>query len=84
MLQRLFGFDPAQHKMRTEIFAGITTFLTMAYETAVSSGTIMDIQHVIFDDANIITFTPGYYRLHNQPGVSGITLYAMPAVICMT
>lgn len=43
-----------------------------AYETAVNSGTIMDIQHVVFDDANIIEFTSGYYRLHNQPGVSGI------------
>ncbi len=31
MLQKLFGFDPAQHKVRTEIYAGITTFLTMAY-----------------------------------------------------
>lgn len=31
MLQKLFGFDPTQHKVRTEIFAGITTFLTMAY-----------------------------------------------------
>ena len=31
MLQKLFGFDPAQHEVRTEIYAGITTFLTMAY-----------------------------------------------------
>lgn len=31
MLQKLFGFDPTRHKVRTEIFAGITTFLTMAY-----------------------------------------------------
>lgn len=27
-LEKLFGFNPAQHKVRTEIFAGITTFLT--------------------------------------------------------
>ena len=31
MLQKLFGFDPAKHSVRTEITAGITTFLTMAY-----------------------------------------------------
>ena len=31
MLQKLFGFDPTQHKVRTESFAGITTFLTTAY-----------------------------------------------------
>ncbi len=38
MLQKLFGFDPTQHKVRTEIFAGITTFLTMAYILAVNPG----------------------------------------------
>ena len=36
MLQKLFGFDPAHHKVRTEIYAGITTFLTMAYILAVN------------------------------------------------
>lgn len=36
MLQKLFGFDPAQHKVRTEIYAGLTTFLTMAYILAVN------------------------------------------------
>ena len=29
MLQKLFGFDPTQHKVRTEIIAGITTFLAV-------------------------------------------------------
>ena len=38
MLQKLFGFDPAQHKVLTEIYAGITTFLTMAYILAVNPG----------------------------------------------
>ena len=38
MLQRLFGFDPAQHQVRTEIYAGVTTFLTMAYILAVNPG----------------------------------------------
>ncbi len=36
MLQKLFGFNPAQNKVRTEIVAGITTFLTMAYILAVN------------------------------------------------
>ena len=57
---------------RAGYVGGLTAAGKTAYETAVSSGTIMDIQHVVYDDANIITFTPGYYRLHNQPGVSGI------------
>ena len=38
MLQKLFGFDPTQNKVRTEIYAGITTFLTMAYILAVNPG----------------------------------------------
>ena len=36
MLQKLFGFDPKQNKVRTEIIAGVTTFLTMAYILAVN------------------------------------------------
>ena len=36
MLQKLFGFDPKTMKVRTEILAGITTFLTMAYILAVN------------------------------------------------
>ena len=35
-LQKLFGFDPEKHSVRTEILAGITTFLTMAYILAVN------------------------------------------------
>lgn len=30
-LAKLFGFDNSKHSVRTEILAGITTFLTMAY-----------------------------------------------------
>lgn len=35
-LNRLFGFDASQHSIKTEITAGITTFLTMAYILAVN------------------------------------------------
>lgn len=34
--QKLFGFDPKKHSFRTEVVAGITTFLTMAYILAVN------------------------------------------------
>ena len=57
---------------RAGYVGGLTPTGKTAYETAVSSGTIMDIQHVVYDDANIINFTKGYYRLHNQPDVSDI------------
>lgn len=36
MLQKLFGFDASRHSVRTEIMAGITTFLTMSYILAVN------------------------------------------------
>ena len=35
-LQKAFGFDSEKHTVRTEIVAGITTFLTMAYILAVN------------------------------------------------
>ena len=34
--EKLFGFDSKKHNVRTEIMAGITTFLTMAYILAVN------------------------------------------------
>ena len=36
MLTKLFGFNPKVHSVRTEVMAGITTFLTMAYILAVN------------------------------------------------
>ena len=36
MLKKLFGFNPQEHNVRTEVMAGITTFLTMAYILAVN------------------------------------------------
>lgn len=31
MLKKLFGFNPSVNSIKTEVLAGITTFLTMAY-----------------------------------------------------
>ena len=36
VLQKLFGFDPSKHNVKTEIMAGLTSFLTMAYILAVN------------------------------------------------
>ncbi|MBR0534376.1 MAG: NCS2 family permease [Bacteroidales bacterium] len=36
LLSKAFGFDASKHTVRTEIVAGITTFLTMAYILAVN------------------------------------------------
>ena len=36
MFLKWLGFDPEKHSVRTEILAGLTTFLTMAYILAVN------------------------------------------------
>ncbi|MBR0109921.1 MAG: NCS2 family permease [Bacteroidales bacterium] len=36
--EKLFGFNSAEHNVRTELLAGLTTFLTMAYILAVNPG----------------------------------------------
>mgnify|MGYP000920054392 FL=1 len=36
MLQKIFGFNKQTMNLRTEIIAGITTFLTMSYILAVN------------------------------------------------
>ena len=36
MLKKLFGYDPAKTTIRTELLAGLTTFLTMSYILAVN------------------------------------------------
>lgn len=38
MLKKLFGFDPTKTTVRTEVLAGVTTFLTMSYILAVNPG----------------------------------------------
>ena len=42
-LSKAFGFDSSKHSVRTEIVAGITTFLTMAYILAVNPGIFSNI-----------------------------------------
>lgn len=43
MLKKLFGFDPAKTTVKTEIIAGITTFLTMSYILAVNPSMFSDL-----------------------------------------
>ena len=50
-----------------------------AYEAEIAKGEgedgykITDLQNIVYDDENIVHFTPGYYRLHSQPGVTGVS-----------
>ena len=57
MLQKLFGLDPAQHKVRTEIYAGITTFLTMAYILAVNPGIFSALEPLGMPTSAVFTAT---------------------------
>ncbi len=34
---------------------------------------MLAVQEIVYDDDNIVKYEPGYYRLHSQPGVSGIS-----------
>lgn len=42
--EKLFGFDPSRNSVKTEILAGLTTFLTMAYILAVNPGVFSALQ----------------------------------------
>lgn len=71
-----FGLDSillAPYYERAGYVGGLNEVGKAAYEAAVASGKITDVQNVVYNDDHIIPFTPGYYRLHNQPGVSGIS-----------
>ena len=57
MLKQLFGFDPAQNKLKTEIAAGITTFLTMAYILAVNPNIFSSLASQGMDTHAVFTAT---------------------------
>ena len=61
MLEKLFGFDRNVTRVRTEVLAGITTFLTMAYILAVNpnilSATGMDLSATGMDKGALFTTT---------------------------
>lgn len=42
-----------------------------AYDAA--AGNLQTIQGVVYDDTYIVTFTPGYYRLHSQPDIKNLS-----------
>ncbi len=42
LLEKLFGFNPQKHNIRTELLAGVTTFMTMAYILAINPSILGD------------------------------------------
>lgn len=47
------------------------------YKTEIDKGEgnykITDLQNIVYNDDNIVHFSTGYYRLHSQPGITGIS-----------
>jgi len=56
-LEKAFGFDPQQHNVRTEILAGLTTFLTMAYILAVNPAIFSNLAGQGMDTNAVFTAT---------------------------
>lgn len=54
---KFLGFDPKTHSVSTEIIAGITTFLTMAYILAVNPSIFADLKGNKMDTAAVFTAT---------------------------
>lgn len=57
MLKKLFGFDPSVNNAKTEIFAGITTFLAMAYILAVNPDIFRALESQGMDNGAVFTAT---------------------------
>ncbi len=57
LLQKLLGFDPTQHKVKTEVAAGLTTFLTMAYILAVNPSVFANLANKGMDTNAVFTAT---------------------------
>lgn len=57
MLSKLFGFDPSKYNIKTEVMAGITTFLTMAYILAVNPSIFSNLADKGMDTNAVFTAT---------------------------
>lgn len=56
-LEKAFGFDAAKHNVKTEIIAGLTTFLTMAYILAVNPDIFSNLEAMGMPKGAVFTAT---------------------------
>ena len=57
VLERLFGFDKTKHRVKTELLAGVTSFLTMAYILAVNPSIFSALAEQGMDTSAVFTAT---------------------------
>lgn len=57
LLEKLFGFDHQKHKIKTEVMAGVTTFLTIAYILAVNPSIFANLAGMGMDTNAVFTST---------------------------
>lgn len=55
LLTTLFGFDTSKHNVKTEIIAGVTTFLTMAYILVVNPSMFADLGNILGEEFGMPT-----------------------------
>ena len=75
-----FGLDMAMlqpYYLGAGNVGGLNAAGKTAYKNEIDKGEgkykITDLQNIVYNDANIVHFTSGYYRLHSQPGITGIS-----------
>ena len=74
-----FGLDMSllePYYSRAGYVGGLNDTGKAAYKTEIDKGEgnyrITDLQNIVYNDANIIKFSKGYYRMHSVPGIPGI------------
>ena len=75
-----FGLDMAMlqpYYLGAGNVGGLNAAGKTAYKDEIDKGEgkykITDIQAIVYNDDYIVHFTPGYYRLHSQPGITDIS-----------
>ena len=63
------------YRDRAGYVGGLTTAGKTAYDNAEGEGLakLMNQQTIVYDDANIVSYSAGYYRIHSQPNAGGLT-----------
>ena len=60
--------------LKKDVYDAMDAGLVSAIKAGTASAAqLMEAQAIVYDTDNIVGFESGYYRLHNQPGVAGIS-----------